>query len=140
MSATHTVVVYLDNDYLTRLAAIRPVTTDDQADAYHARIECSDPIACPGWIECFGDHTGMDPEDEDSPAFDQWEDVEMHGVEHEWQSGYGWTIDYRGCPVADRDDWDVPDGIPMDRPGHYLVDVDWDDTYCHLTLIEEDVR
>ena len=62
-------------------------------------IECLDGNGCSGWIECDGDHAGYDPEDEASPAFDCYEDVEIHGVPHDWQWDYAWTIPYEGCVV-----------------------------------------
>lgn len=60
-------------------------------------LECESGGNCGWWIECTEDHTGYDPEDEESAAYDEWEGVEIHGVLHEWQWGYGWT-----GPIAPR--------------------------------------
>ena len=128
----HYVEVYPDEDYLRRLSEIREVTDEDREYAYSYRILCSDPEACPGWQECLEDHTGYEPED-----IDEYEDVMIHGVLHtEYVYGYGWAVPYPGCPVVGSD-CELPDGIPVDRPGKYLVGVDWDDTVCYLDLIEE---
>lgn len=103
-------------------------------------IECADPAHCAGWIECTGDHTGYDPEDEESPAFDEWEDVEIHGVFHDWRRGYGWTVPYPGCVVAAEaveapdELWERVDGDYLLKPGRWVVDDDWDDTSCYLTV------
>lgn len=133
----HFVTVHVDAAHLDQLARFRPVTDADRADAYAATIECSDPAACDGWIECDKDHDGYDPEDETSPAYDEFEDVMIHGVPHDWH--YGWTVPYAGCPVVGSCHlgWDVPEGIPMDRPGRYLVDDEWDDSLVSLTLVRE---
>lgn len=101
-------------------------------DSFVATLECSDPEACPGWIECIEDHSGFDPE-----VTNEWEDVMIHGVLHrEYMYGYGWVIDMPGCPALDID-WEMPDGIPMDRPGRYLVDTEWEDTDCWFVLDRE---
>lgn len=130
----HHITVRVDEEYLTFLADLRTVTNEDRETAYVAVLECSDPAACPGWIECRESHEGFDPEEEDSPAYDMYEDVEIHGVLHDWRWGYGWTLEYAGCPLIMAEP-DVPDDIPMDRTGKYLVDAEWDDTDCHLTRI-----
>lgn len=134
----HYAVVRLDRNYLRRLARIRRVARKDVEDGYAAFIECSDPASCPGWIECDEDHSGFDPDDENSPAYDMYDDpVMIHGVEHEWRHGHGWTVEYEGCPVergcADLD----TDAMDMTRPGRYLLDEDWDDTDCYLTVVRE---
>ena len=128
----HHVVVKVDRDHLARLAKYWPVTDED---AYTASVECSDPAACHGWIECDGDHDGYDVDDEDSPAFEQYDGFEIHGVWHDYNS-YGWVVDYPGCPVAGNADLYV-DGIPMDREGRYEVEDYWDDTDCYLILVKE---
>lgn len=136
MSAKHQLEVYLDEDFLSRLADFRPVTAEDRAEAYAWRIVCSDPEACPAWVECEKDHAGYNPDDEDSVVFDCHEDeVLIHGVIHEWRWGYGWTVAYPGCPVAVAD-YDLPEGVSLDRPGFYPVDVDWDDDLCSVFLVE----
>ena len=97
-------------------------------------IECSTPGGCGGWRECTLDHPGMDTDDEDSPAFDA-EEWEIHGIWHKWGGGE-WTVPFDGCAVrewADTNDlWDCIDG-----PGRYRVDDEWDDTECHLAVVEK---
>lgn len=130
----HFIVVEVDQTYLDRLAKIRPVTEEDRADAWAWRIECSDPASCPGWIECDKDHSGMDPEEENSPAHDQYEDVSIHDVLHEWRDSC-WVIDHPGCPVQSADA-DTPHGLDQTKEGRYPVEADWDGTDCTLMLIE----
>lgn len=138
MSQTqHYGIVYPDENYLTRLATIRTVTARDRDDAYAFRVECSAPGQCSGWQECPDSHEGMDPEDEDSPAFDQFEDVMIHGALHEWMSPHGWTVPYSGCPVEGIGSWEAPDGLDMSRPGRYLLDVEWDESEAYLAVVEE---
>lgn len=114
------------------------VVTVDDPDSY--TIECPGKPACSGWIECDGDHEGYDPEEEASPAYDEWDDVEIHGVLHDYKWGHGWTVPHPGCVVADA--WNVePPGGLWDRetdaykPGRWLVDDDWDDTDVQLILV-----
>ena len=104
-------------------------------------FECPGQPACSGWEECRdpAGHEGFDPEDEDSPAFDEYEDVEIHGVFHEWQWGYGWTVPFVGC-VVDENGCDLPYELwdrEQDRykPGRWIVNDDWDDTDCTLILV-----
>ena len=136
MTITHTFVVEPDTEYLEKLAVIRRVTDDDREDATTWLIECSDPAACPGWVECGENHDGFDPHDEDSLAYDKYEDVTIHGVPHEWRYGYMWTVDYPGCPVQGfAIDLEPPDELPRPlRPGRWEVDTDWDGDTCILTL------
>ena len=89
-------------------------------------------MACPGWQECLEDHTGFEPED-----IDEFEDVIIHGVLHtEYLYGWGWVVEHPGCPVQESYP-EIPDGIPTDRPGKYLVEPEWWDTDCFLDLIKE---
>lgn len=132
--STHVLVVETDAAYLERLAVLRPVTDDDRRDAMMWHIECSDPAACPGWVECDGDHAGFDPEDETSPGYDRWEDVMIHGELHDWRWGHGWTVAYSGCPVIGFAEFDPPDECYPLRPSRWPVDVDWDDTVCVVTV------
>lgn len=132
----HYAVVKLDTVYLERLAAIRPVTDEDRADAWSCWIECSDPASCPGWTECPESHEGFDPEDEESPAFDEYEDVMIHGVSHNWEWGWNWTVPYEGCPVK-ASDHDTPDGVVLDGPRRYLLETEWEDEHCYLTVVRE---
>lgn len=134
--STHYVVVEESQAYLDhcRKRGITPL----RADIYRWRIECGDRAACPAWVKCDGVHADMDPEDEDSPAYDLWEDVEIHGVVHQWRWGHSWTISLVGCAAEGREGlMDLPDGIAHDRPGRWLVDVDWDDDECVLSAVEE---
>ena len=94
------------------------------------------PWCGPGWIECDGDHTGFDPDDETSPAYDEWEGVMIHGVPHDWHL-CEWTVPYTGCPVTDFAREQDFDGIDLSRPGRWLLDVDWDDDDCYMTVIRE---
>lgn len=98
-------------------------------------IECSVPGGCCGWVECPLDHPGMDPDDEDSPAFDA-EEWEMHGVLHTWRGWGTWAVPFDGCSVSEWTDTnDLWDGI--DGPGRYEVYDDWDDTECYLTVVRK---
>ena len=133
----HYAEVRIDYDYINRLRnAGVPLTSDHWDDAWACYIVCSDPEACPGWQECDKSHEGYDPEDEDSPAYGQFEDVLIHGKYHDWRMSY-WTVEYAGCPVQGNPFQETPDGIPLDRHGTYLVDDDWDDENCYLTLVKE---
>lgn len=111
-------------------------------------IECLAGNGCNGWIECREPHTvgkldateGPYDCDPDMPWSDE-EEWEFHGVLHEWRWGYGWTVPYPGCVVAAQgcdapdDLWEVVDGEHRLKPGRWLVDDDWDDTDCYLTLV-----
>lgn len=137
----HYMVVHEDTGYLTRLEEMgREITDEIREDAWTHSIECSDPSDCPGWQECPESHAGMDPDEEDSPAYDQYEDVEIHGVLHDWKSEYGWTVPFEGCPVVEcAAFWgnDVDGKYDPNRPGRYLLDVKWDDQSVYLTVVEE---
>lgn len=138
----HKIVVARDERGLARLAALRPVTEQDRADHHFWRVVCSDPAGCPGWVECHETHEvdgksaadGPWEADEDDPWAEQDEFV-FHGVPHEWRSEYGWTVDYDGCPVECADA-ELPDGIDTTVDGEYPVEVEWDDEFCVLTLVE----
>lgn len=124
--STHYASVTVDEDHAARFP--------DHETEYLTRIECSNPAACPGWQECrSGDHAGFDPDDERSPAFDEFEDVEIHGVLHDWRRGY-WTVPFKGCPVVANFDCDIY-GLPSPlRPGRWRLEVDWDDEDVYLTV------
>lgn len=112
-------------------------TEDDPS--WDWEVACTRPERCNGWEECSKDHPGMDPTDEESPAYDQYEDVEIHGILHEWQWSYGWTVPYVGCIVNSglADLFDSVYEIARDSgPGEYRVDDDWDDGDCYLAAIE----
>lgn len=131
---THHAVVETDEAFLTRLAKLRTVTDEDRADAFTWRVECSDPARCEGWTECAVTHENA-PDDPDETGGDQH--ITLHGVEHLWVAGWGWVARLEGCPVDERaPDCDPPEGMPLDRPGRYLVDADWDDTDLYLELVD----
>ena len=125
-----------DYDYLSRVAKLRPTTSQDIEDCWRADIKCSVEGGCGGWQECREDHTGFDPNDEDSVAYDEFEDVMIHGVSHVWRWGYDWTVPYEGC-ILEHGDFEVPDEIDKRRDGVYEVDDDWDDTDVWLTYVGE---
>lgn len=96
------------------------------------------PGGCNGWQECWEDHTGFDPDDEASPAFDaiSGDEIEIHGVPHEWRDGWGWTVPYPGCVLAAQDLGDYAEDIGLEYgPGAYLVDDDWDDGEANISPI-----
>jgi hypothetical protein len=141
--STHAIEVYFDTSYLDRISKMRPVTDADRDVAYSGRIICSDPAGCPGWMECREPHEVDGKSADEGPweadetdLWDGLEEFEFHGKWHQWQSGYGWTVEYPRCPVQ-ASDADLPDDIPRDRPGIYPVEVEWDDDLCTLTLIGE---
>lgn len=134
----HHAVVRLDYDYINALRARGVTLTQDHwDDAWSCYFTCSAPHNCPGWQECPESHVGMDPEDEDSPAYDQWEGITIHGQAHDWTDGHGWAVAADDCPVLSQPSLDRPDGVAPDRYGTYLLDADWDDTTCYLTVIRE---
>lgn len=135
----HVLVVEPDAEYAARFP--------DFAPEVRWRIECPDGNGCSGWIECDGNHEGFDPEDEDSPAYDEYEDVEIHGVLHAYQWGYGWTtpLPEGQCVVGEcqpgidppedlwqRDEQTNNLRLPL---GRWVVEDEWDDTNCTLLLV-----
>lgn len=132
----HYIEITRDTVGLGRLGKYRSITDKDVKDYYAARLICTDPSTCPGWIECDKDHTGYDPDDETSVVFDEYEDVLIHGEYHNWRYGYGWVVDFPGCPVTGND-WEVPDEIDTKRDGKYLVDVEWEDEFVYLSVVKE---
>ncbi len=120
----HTLVVEVDTAYAEKFPQFAVEHT------WH--VECSDPRACPGWIECDvrdeAHHDNEDGEDEKT----------LHGVLHsQFHYGYGWVLDYEGCPL-EMADLELPDGLDEEslEPGRYPVDADWDDESVYLTLIK----
>ncbi|WP_191563404.1 hypothetical protein [Janibacter melonis] len=132
---THHAVVEVDDAGLAQLAKFRPVTDEDREEAFIWRVECSDPARCEGWQECGEDHPDA-PDDPDETGGD--ESVTLHGVEHTWHTLHGWVLRMDGCPVeANAGTWcDPPEGMPLDRPGRYLIEADWDDTDLYLLLVD----
>ena len=100
------------------------------------RIECSDPAACPGWIECFKGHDGVSDDDRDRGQ--DGEEVMIHGEAHTYRYGYGWCVDYPGCPVqsAALDGDDHLDIARTHGLGRHPIDEEWDDEYCRITATE----
>lgn len=129
MTATqHWLIVARDEEYLAK----HEDDPDDPARTY--AIECSDPAACPGWIECLEPHPAApDPDEYDGDI------VVMHGQEHEHRWGYGWTVDYPGCPVQG-DALYGDSYLDIARThglGRHPIDADWDDTDVHLIALED---
>lgn len=131
----HILVVTPDEEYAARFPDARPYT--------RYRYECTVPGGCGGWEECCdpAGHEGFDPEDETSPAYDQHEDVEIHGVLHEWRWGYEWTVPFVGCVVKEggydppeelyqrgEDGWELP-------VGRWVVEDEWHDEECYMKLV-----
>lgn len=115
---------------------------EDQPD-WKGTIHCLTPAKCEGWWECSGDHTGYDPDEKDSPAYDQTEDVMIHGVLHGYQHGFGWTVPYDGCIVAASDSIHehVYEIGQQHGAGLHLVDTEWEDTDCTLIYVTvDDIR
>lgn len=135
MIEKHYAHVTRDRTLLRRLAQLRRVTRQDVLDYSLITVTCSNPSACEGWIKCSADHDGYDPDDPDSPAYDEWEGVMIHGKIHDWHSIYGWVTEHPGCPVIDHTPEQDFDGIDTSRDGTYLLDIDWDDTACFMTVV-----
>lgn len=125
----HTLVITRDEAGLARLRQYRPTTDWDTADFHRARIECSNPAACEVWVECCEDGHG-DPEDYD------YDSTMFHGVEHEYLGDLGaWCVPSPHCAAA-LCEWDIPDEIDTTKDGTYPVNVDWDDEWLIVTLID----
>ena len=108
-------------------------TTEDPD--YSVSVSCSDPANCDGWVECAEEHGDIDPDGND-------EDVEIHGVLHDWQYGHGcWSISYPGCVVAwDFDQrggtdsaWDIAYAY---NAGRHEVDVEWGDWGAEFLYVQ----
>lgn len=118
---------------------------DPEYPYFKTAVVCLSPAKCGGWQECRESHempgmpTNDGPWDSDESA--PWCDQDyftFHGVEHEWRSGYGWTVPFEGCVVAADDSvGDNAHDIGVAHgEGTYLVDDDWDDEYVTLAIIE----
>lgn len=108
---------------------------EDDPD-FDLTLTCSDPAACPGWVECDGDHSAATEQDHDD-ALDG-EEVMLHGVAHEHHYGFGWTVPFEGCAVVANDWSDYAWDIARDHgPGEHLVEPDWDDDLVGLILTED---
>ena len=151
----HILEVSRDDDYLKRLAQHKELDDQDHRDAFHVTIRCPNPASCNGWEECSEAHEVdgvsavdgpyetpcMCAEAEGYRCSVPWcgaDGFDFHGVTHEWRWGYGWTKAYDGCVVTSCiGDLEVPDGIDTTRDATYLVDDEWNDTECYLSLICE---
>ncbi len=121
----HTLVVEVDTTYA------KEFPNEPVEHTWH--VECSDPKACPGWIECDLrddlDHSDQDWDGED-------EEKIIHGMVHQHRYGYGWVLDFEPCPLV-LADLELPDGMDDEHlvPGRYPVDQDWDDHDAYIMLI-----
>lgn len=117
--------------------------TEDEPDFDHD-VVCLDPPSCGGWQECLDPHEvdgvsaaeGPYDSPEDAPWCDE-EEFTFHGVLHEWRYGYGWTVPFPGCVVA-ANDHVCDSAYDIGRrhgEGTYVVDDEWDDTYCTLLYV-----
>lgn len=118
---------------------VEQIEGSDDDPEYTCTVVCLNPAHCYGWEECTGEHKGYDPDSPVSSAYDKFdEDVEIHGVLHEWKHGYGWCVRFDGCVVADHVDggWtDSGDEIAREHGvGTYEVDDEWYDA-TDLTLL-----
>lgn len=117
-------------------------------------VTCLAPDQCSGWQECREAHVvdGMSaangphdcPAEDAAACLQPWcdrDEFEFHGVSHQWRWGYGWTVPFRGCVVAE----EVHCGSGCDSAfdiahehgeGEHLVDDDWDDTTVTLYFVE----
>lgn len=108
------------------------------------KVTCLNPDRCDGWQECPGNHEqdgisaadGPWEGDEDAPWFEE-EEWDFHGVAHTWRYGYGWTVPYPGCVVADNDNvreqgWEIAE---EHGAGVYAVEDEWDDDYVTLNYL-----
>lgn len=133
---THVLVITPDTEYAKRFPDADPEV--------QWRVECSDPAACSGWRECGEPHEvggvsaadgPWDPPSDDVPWVDE-DEFEFHGEDHTWRGGWGWTVEYAGCPVDAFGDIELPDDLPQPiTPGRYTIDVEWDDTYCTVWYV-----
>lgn len=108
-------------------------------------IQCVKPESCGGWQECGQPHgsgtlsADLGPWEADPLApWGEEEEFTFHGVLHEWRYGYGWTVPYDGCPVADSLNWSNDDAWDIARHhgvGTHVVQDEWDDTSCSLIWI-----
>lgn len=110
------------------LTITRSADWDHEDPAYDFAITCVEPKLCNGYWECSGDHSGFDPNDETSPAYDE-EEFQIHGEWHTYRYSIGWTVAYPGCVVATCDSLgDSAHWIADEHgPGHFIVDDEWGD-------------
>lgn len=107
---------------------------------YAATLDCPGPDYCHGWEECMECREVADFDDDDVWGDSSGEEQRvLHGVDHTWHDGWGWTIPFDGCVVrADPDQiGDSIHEIVADYgDGDYLVeDVWWDGTSVSLLMV-----
>lgn len=125
------------------------VTKDEDFDPeypyFASEVVCLAPAKCGGWQECHEPHEVDGANAGDGPwrasDSDPWADLDrftFHGVEHEWHGGYGWTVPFHGCVVAENDSvGDFAQEIGREHgEGTYAVMDDWDDGLSALDVIE----
>ncbi|MBB3040982.1 hypothetical protein [Nocardioides soli] len=127
------------------LTVVKDDDFDPEYPHFKGTITCLVPTKCGGWQECPESHQieggpvndGPWDSDEDAPWFEE-DYFTFHGVEHEWRYGYGWTVPFEGCCVADNDSSvDSVHDIGLENgEGTYVVDDEWDDTSCTLIVVE----
>lgn len=122
---------------------------DPKYPSFNHSVECLNVDKCGGWIECDQPHEvdgrsaedGPDDSDDGAP-WKGYSDFVFHGVSHEWQDGYGWTVPYQGCVVAAADHYDAAADIALDHGcGRHEVEDEWDDTDCtliHVRVLPEE--
>lgn len=131
----HLLTVEVNTDYAERFP--------DAPTEYRWGIACTNPDQCKGWQECDKAHEvdgssaadGPYDAEEDAP-WDGLDEFEFHGELHTWVDGYGWTVPYVGC-VVQGNNVECPDELYPLRPGAWIVEDDWDDTDCYLTVVRE---
>ncbi|MFG3340561.1 hypothetical protein [Glycomyces sp. NPDC048151] len=132
----HLLTVEVDTEYAERFP---------DAEAQHRwGITCLYPDQCKGWQECNKTHeangvsAANGPYDaEEGAPWDGLDEFEFHGQEHKWVDYHGWTVPYVGC-VVQGNDVEVPDELRPLRPGKWIVEDDWDDDLCTLTVVREE--
>jgi len=131
MSTTHWLIIERDEDYIAKYGE-----DPDQPERKFS-IECSDPAACPGWIECREDHS--DATDEDNDRGLDGDEVMLHGEAHTYRYGYDWCVDFPGCVVIERA-FEGDDHLEIARThglGRHEIDTDWDDDTCYLIAVSD---
>lgn len=109
---------------------------------FKSTVTCLAPGLCGGWQECRKPHevdgTSADDGPWDAPLEAAWCEEDcftFHGVEHEWRSGWGWTVPFEGCVVAGNDHVsDFAHDLALEHGiGAHEVEDDWDDdSLCAL--------
>lgn len=152
--SSHTLILTLDSIEQAKLDAGEFVFPEHE-DGRAWRIRCDDPAHCDGYIECHRQHicphghdacNGFDENSEDGPCpghadddlpncFSGDEEFTFHGQAHTYRWGWGWTVPFIGCVVAENWDGELDRSIYTLPIGEYPVDEDWyDDSGVTLTL------